>query len=783
MFRTIKPHQFTQFSAFTSLSDNYLDNVSIVNEVLSLINSVYSMEISLNKLYPFLNCEIVVSVLQSQAQLKNDPRICFRFFTWATGKKEFRSGVSHNLIVNMLLSGNAFDLYWSVLDDLRNEKMPVYADAFVVLTLGYWRLKNAEKVVETFGKMKDYECKPNLAAYNIILHVLVQKKVINLALAIYHKMMKLNYKMGRDTFNVLIDGLCKNGMTENALILFDEMNSRGILPDRITYTIIISGLCKAKRTGDALRLLNLMKSRGCRPDVITYNALLDGLCKFGRVDEALLLFESLKNEGYHVDIRGFSCLIEGLIRTKEIGMAEELFSNIFEVKLVPDVVLYTIMMRGLSEAGRMEDATKLLSNMIAKGVMPDTQCYNVLIKGFCDVGLLDKARSLKLEISQKNQFPNTCTYTILICGLCRNGLLGEAQQIFNDMEKVGCLPSVVTFNSLIDGLCKAGKLEEARLMHYKLEIGRNPSLFLRLSQGTDRVLDSVSLQKMVEKLVDSGLILKAYKILVQLIDSGAVPLTRTYNTLINGMCKAGQINGAFKLFEELQHKGLSPDSVTYATLIDGLQRSDREVDAFKLFEQMNKNGCVPTLCVYQTLMTWSCRRNKITVAYGLWLKYLRSLGEDDSLKLVEECFMKGEYENAVRRLLERGIKLIDFNSEPYNIWLIGLCQSKRIKEAYRTFLILKEFGIVVSAPGCVKLIHALCCEGNLDQAVEIFLYSMEKGYILMPRICNHLLEVLFSKDEAMLAFEVLDKMKFVGYDLDSYLHRSTKLLLYSHRRL
>lgn len=248
------------------------------------------------------------------------------------------------------------------------------------------------------------------------------------------------------------------------------------------------------------------------------------------------------------------------------------------------------------------------------------------------------------------------------------------------------------------------------------------------------------------------------------------------------MCKAGQINGAFKLFEELQLKWLSPDSVTYATLIDGLQRLDREVDAFKLFEQMNKNGCVPSFAVYKTLMTWSCRRNKITVAYGLWLKYLKSLGEDESLKLVEECFVKGEYENAVRRLLERDIKLIDFDSAPYNIWLIGLCQANRFEEAHKTFLILEEFGIVVSAPGYVKLIHGFCCEGKLDQAVEIFLYSMEKGYILMPRICTHLLEVLCSKDKAKLAFEVLDKMRSVGYDLDSHLHRSTKLLLYSHRR-
>ena len=91
------------------------------------------------------------------------------------------------------------------------------------------------------------------------------------------------------------------------------------------------------------------------------------------------------------------------------------------------------------------------------------------------------------------------------------------------LEKVGYVPSIVTFNALIDGLCKAGELEEAHLLFYKMEIGRNPSLFLWLSQGANQVLDKASLQTMVEQLCDSGLILKAHRLLMQLADSGVVP--------------------------------------------------------------------------------------------------------------------------------------------------------------------------------------------------------------------------------------------------------------------
>lgn len=730
-----------------------------------------------------LNREVVISVLQSQAQLKKDPVISFRFFIWASETPRFRSSFSHKLMVDMLLSGgnvNSLDLCWSVLDELRNEKISISADAFAVLILGYWRLRNAEKAVDAFGRMKDYDCKPNLFACNVILHVLVQKNVILLALTLYNMMLKSNLDMGCDTFNVLIDGLCKNGMTEAALNLYEEMTSRRILPNRITYTVVISGLCKAKRTSDAYNLFKVMVNSGCQPDSATYNTLIDGYCKQGMIDEACLLVKSFQDDGFDVGIEGFSCLIHGLVKANRIGEAEELFQKVLEVGLEPDVVLYTIMMRGLTAAGRLKDAVNMFRGMLGKGVVPDTQCYNVLIKGFCDSGLLDDAESLKLEISQHDQFPNTCTYTILICGFCRNGLLVEAQQIFNDMEKLGCSPSVVTFNALIDGLCKAGKLDEAQLVLYKMEVGRSPSLFLRLSQGADRILDTASLQKKVEDMMESGSILKAYKLLQKLADSGVVPNVQTYNTLIHGMCRARHINIALKLLEELQLKGHSPDAVTYATLIYALQMVDREGDAYKLFAQMNANGCKPISSVYKTFMSWACRKRQTSVVISFWLKYLKNRGGvgDEVLKSVEECFEKGEFENAVRGLLEMDIKLPDFDSAMYDIWLTGLCQAKRAEDALKAFYILEEFNVPVSAPLCVLLIRILCFKRELNRAVDVFLYTLQKGYRLRPRLCNSLVEALLkSKDKVILALELLDRMKSAGYDLNSHLYPRTKALL------
>ncbi|KAF9610768.1 hypothetical protein IFM89_024624 [Coptis chinensis] len=308
-------------------------------------------------------------------------------------------------------------------------------------------------------------------------------------------------------------------------------------------------------------------------------------------------------------------------------------------------------------------------------------------------------------------FP-TATYTILICGLCNQGLEGEAQQIFEEMEKKKCFPTVMTFNALIRGLCKVQKLEEAKILFFKMEIGRNPSLFLRLSQGADQVLDSASLQTMVERLRESGKILKAYKLLRQLANSGVVPSLFTYNILMNGFCKSGDINSAFKLFKDLQLKGYSPDAITYGTLIDGLQRVNREEDALHVFHQMERNSVSQFGLFTIILMKCYCRKRKWILAFSLWMKYMRGLPDhnNERLKLMEKNVDLGNIEVAVRGVLEMDMKCKVVESSLYNIFLTGLCQAGMLDQALKIFNVLEECKVSVTPPSCVYLINCLCHE-------------------------------------------------------------------------
>ncbi|KAH0852391.1 LOW QUALITY PROTEIN: hypothetical protein HID58_094055 [Brassica napus] len=716
----------------------YTTEFNISSEVIAILSKAKPIEPALEPLVPFLSHKTITSVIKDHL----NPQLGFRFFIWASRRERLRSKESFSLLIDMLSKENGCDLYWQTLEELKSSGVSVDSYCFLVLISAYAKMGSAEKAVESFGRMKEFGCRPDVFTYNAVLRVMMRKEVFfMLAFAVYNEMLKCNCAPNRYTFGVLMDGL----ENDDAQKMFDDMTGRGILPDRVTYTILISGLCQRGSVEDARKLFHEMKEAGEAPDSVACNALLDGFCKL---------------DGFVLGLRGCSSLIDGLFRGGRYDEGFELYEIMLKKNIKPDVVLCTILIQGLSKAGKIEDALKLLSSMPRQGIPPDTYCYNAVIKA---LWLLEEARSLHLEMSETESFPDEFTQTILICSMCRNGLVRKAEEIFNEIEKRGCSPSVPSFNALIDGLCKSGELKEARLLLHKWRWGDLLLCFYGF--------------RIVETGVLTPWLNLAYKDLAHLADAGNSPDIVTYNVLINGFCKAGDIDA----------KGFIPDSVTYNTLINGLHRVGREEEAFKLFYAKDDFRHSPA--VYKSLMTWSCRKRKITVAVSLWMKYLKKISclDDETANEIEQCFKAGETERALRRLIELDTRREEFCFEPYTIWLIGLCQAGRFQEALMVFSVLREKKILVTPPSCVKLIHGLCKREQLDSAVDVFAYTLDNNFKLMPRVCNYLLSSLLqTRDRVEIVSRLINRMELAGYDVDSMLrfrllkrlrHRKSRVMI------
>nr|AVY91829.1 PPR protein [Saccharum hybrid cultivar SP80-3280] len=716
------------------------------------------------------------------------PASRLRLFLFSALTPRLRSPLLHSrAVVPILLATDADAAMYDAIADAQAAGLQPPAAAFEALIFAHASAGRHHEAVEAFSRMEgEFGCRPTTFVYNAVLRVLVASGgVVPLALALYNRMVAAGCLPNRATYNVLIDGLCKRGTAVDALKLFDEMLQRGITPNVKTHTILLSSMCNAGQLKEAENLLHSMEDKGCPPDEVTYNAFLSGLCKAGRVDEAIERLEALRRTGTFVlGLKGFSCLIDGLFLA---GRYEEGFQCYMEVleqaDFSPDIVLYTIMIRGCAEAGRTNDAFAFFDEMKEKGFTPDTFCYNTLLKALCDAGDLDGARSLMSEMAQNNVVLDTNTHTTMIHGLCKKQLVDEAMQVFDGMVEVGCHPTVMTYNVLIDGLYRAHRLEEARMLFYKMEVGNNPSLFLRLTLGANQVRDSESLQKLVDSMCQSGQVLKAYKLLRGIIDSGVVPDVVTYNTLLNGLCKVRNLDGALRLFRELQVKGFSLDEITYGTLIDSLLRAHRYNDAMTLFQDILHSGGIPSLSIYNSIMRSLCRMNKLSQAINLWFDHLPKKynlpAQDEVIASARKKFDEGSLDEAVRELIKIDQEYGSVNSCPYTIWLIGLIQARRIDDALKIFHILEEFGIDITPACCAHLSKYLCWERNLDSAVDVMLYTLNKRFIMSRHVGNRLLSSLCIRHRRKDAQALAWRMHLVGYDMDAYLRESTKGLLYN----
>ncbi|XP_021901410.1 pentatricopeptide repeat-containing protein At1g79540 [Carica papaya] len=474
--------------------------IAIFNEVLAIRDTINPMEPALEPLVPFLSPAVISSIIQERGDLLLD----FRFFIWASRRKRFRSWASHDLIIDMLSKEKGFDLFWLTLEELRKGRFLIASDAFLVLISGYAKMGLAEKAVESFGKMKEFDCKPDVFTYNAILHVTIRKEVLLLALAIYNQMLKGNCAPNKVTFSILIDGLCKSGKTQDALKMLDEMTNREISPDRITYTIVISGLCQAKREDDALRLFSTMKDRGLSPDSVCYNALLNGFCKSGRLDETFALLRSFEKDGFVLGVPGYTSLIDGLFRARRYDEAYAWYRTMFDKDVKPDVVLYSVVIRCLSEAGRVKEALLLL--IMKNGFIPSPAVYRTLMTWSCrrrkvsmafsfwfkymkdvcgrddkalkgimedfDKGKVEEAvRGLLKMDFESNEF-GLAFYTICLIGFCQTGKVEEAMKIFYMLEEYKAIVTPPSCVKLIHGLCKKGNLDQAvDIFLYTLENG------------------------------------------------------------------------------------------------------------------------------------------------------------------------------------------------------------------------------------------------------------------------------------------------------------------------
>ncbi|EPS59883.1 binding protein, partial [Genlisea aurea] len=285
------------------------------------------------------------------------------FYYWLESSSRFRHDeATCKEMALILVKGNRMNLLWDFLKNMSKRHKAgslVTTPTMTSLIKALGEEGMANEAASAFYRMKQFSCKPDVCAYNNLIHA-----------------------------------LCRVGFFDRARSLLAKMELPGFRcpPDVYTYTIMIASYCRfafecgsrkavRRRIWEANRLFRLMIFKGHEPDVVTYNSLINGCCKTSRIERALELLEDMEKRGCLPNRITYNSFIRYFSVVNEVERAVKMLRTMQEKNRgVPSSSSYTPIVHSLCEAGRGGEALSFVEEMVAGGSVPREYTYKLVFK-------------------------------------------------------------------------------------------------------------------------------------------------------------------------------------------------------------------------------------------------------------------------------------------------------------------------------------------------------------------------------------------------------------------
>ncbi|KAK3198090.1 hypothetical protein Dsin_021505 [Dipteronia sinensis] len=322
----------------------------------------------------------------------------------------------------------------------------------------------------------------------------------------------------------------------------------------------------------------------------------------------------------------------------------------------------------------------------------------------------------------------------------------EALQLYSSVRNDGGFPSLDSLNVFLECLVTCNRFDNTlELFEDIVDSGFQADKFTYGKAVQAAV-------KMEKKMRDSE------KLFDEMCKRNLLPTLVTYNTLMDGYCKAAELDKAIGLKERMEIDNVEAISLHSIPCLVGFVKAKRIKEAKRVWKEMEANGIMPDSVLLNSL----CKHGKIEKAEEILGKEMgNGLVPNDVVfnTIVNGYCRKGDINRAIFtiELMENhGVRpdCITFNS------LINkFCEIREMDTAEKW--ILEEMKYHGTKPNVVSfgsLVDCLCKVGNLVE-VEMVLRDMEgKGVSPNSRIYNMLIAGTCSMGRIKDVFRFFDKM-------------------------
>ncbi|XP_057780956.1 putative pentatricopeptide repeat-containing protein At1g12700, mitochondrial [Salvia miltiorrhiza] len=401
------------------------------------------------------------------------------------------------------------------------------------------------------------------------------------------------------------------------------------------------------------------------------------------------------------------------------------------------------------------DAVALFRKMMRTEPLPYVTVFNKLLSVVVKMQQNTLALHLFDEMLQRDVPINHYTLNIAIDCYCRQKRPDFGFAILGIFFKRGYDPTVVTFTTLIKGLLLVGRVPEAAKVLKKL-------LVFRLCEPNERTYNTMI--NGVCKAVGS---LHALELLCLLEKEMGIckPDVYSYTAVIDRLCKEGKVNDALQLFSSLGDKGISPDVVAYNSIIEGLCNRRRMDEAQDVLKKMIADKFCPNVVTCNIFVTAWCKDGKVQEAEHMLVSMKEIDVQPDIFiyaTLINGYCMQGKMDEA-RRIFELAVNSgIKPNIVSYNSLMNGYCKKGQVDEVSRLFTIIPAKRLERDVVSYNIMLEALFREGRSEDGLNLFKEMQALGLSPHVNTYNILLDGLCNAHRISEAFSMLHTMKDKG---------------------
>ncbi|KAL8116992.1 pentatricopeptide repeat-containing protein At1g02370, mitochondrial-like [Apium graveolens] len=347
---------------------------------------------------------------------------------------------------------------------------------------------------------------------------------------VYEWLEKTSNKMNNSDRAIRIDLLAKTEGLESAEKYFD--NLQGTAKTKKTYGALLNCYCKEKNLEKALNLFERMKELRLS-STLNYNNMMSLYLNLDKPEKVPLLAEEMEGENIIFDLYTYNQIMNSYASLKNFDAVEGVIEKMNKNKVRCDWFTYGNLAKIYTNAGLFEKANATLDNMEKLENLRDREAFHILITLYAQTSNLDGVNrswdSLKLVYAK----PSNVSYLVVLLALSK---LGE-----------------------VDALGSLYRQWESDRSHYDVRV-------------SNVILESYLKRDMTED---------AQRIFEDIVQNGAEPNTRTFESFTSYYIKQGNIDMALKYLEmgaskanSMKHKLFPNDK----TIIMFLQHFEEEND-------------------------------------------------------------------------------------------------------------------------------------------------------------------------------------------------------------